>query len=471
MGYRLRFDGTNDFVQIATACSVNWGTATYTIEFGAIVTRFPASGNEGILGSDAGTTTGITLRQLSGDGALAVVTGGTFRYASAAGLVILNEYHVYRLEHDTGTGAFRWYRDGVQFGSSGTFTTSTTQTVRCFGRANTGGGFAQMDLEYIELTGFTNANEWDANLSLGTGTTLPTADTVNQGTLNNFGGSPWIFYSADVSWSGTIGKTSLTVTTKALLTSLGYQQSIVKSSGTVSPKSLNIAAGHSQTINKNTLTLSPKQLAVQAGTSVSFTGLINKTNFPVTYKTLSSQLGWSGNNGKQTLVLNGQPEQVSAGFEVEASKSTLMIGDKQLSLTAGSSISFVGVLNKTNYPVSNKGMDVHAGHVSEINNQNIPIQTKQLSIESGGGLSLTIGKSSLSLTGKALGLINGQILSAQKRVLTLVGKQLSLGEIEYPIVPVERIFTIKQKDTTYILKQTINLHVMSQPIQTYQLKG
>jgi len=257
MGYRLRFDGTKSFVLLSSTCSTNWGTSTYTIEFGAIVTRFPASGNEGILGSNVGTTTGITLRQASGDGALAVLTSGTFRYASAAGLVILNEYHVYRLEHDSG-GAFRWYRDGVQFGASGTFTTSGTVVVQAFGRANTGGGFAQMDLEYIELTGFTNANEWDANLSLGTGTTLPTADTVNQGTLNNFGGSPWIFYSADVSWSGTIGKTSLTVTTKALLSSLGYQQSIVKSSDTVSSKSLNIAAGHSQTINKNTLTLSHK---------------------------------------------------------------------------------------------------------------------------------------------------------------------------------------------------------------------
>lgn len=194
----LRFDGSNDFVNLASACSVNWGAATWEVAFGATIRRYPVSGNEGILGADAGTTTGITLRQASGDGAAALLTSGTFRVASAAGYLELDVYHDYRIYRDSG-GTIHWERDGSDFSTS-SFSTSTTQTVRCFGRANTGGGFALMDLSYLELVGFTNAQEWRADLTDGTGDTLPTVSGSNQGTLTNFptNDSQWIGFEEAV---------------------------------------------------------------------------------------------------------------------------------------------------------------------------------------------------------------------------------------------------------------------------------
>lgn len=54
-----------------------------------------------------------------------------------------------------------------------------------------------MDLEYLEVTGVTNAQKWNADLSGGTGSTLPTTSGTNQATLINFptDNSQWIFFS------------------------------------------------------------------------------------------------------------------------------------------------------------------------------------------------------------------------------------------------------------------------------------
>lgn len=463
MPYRLRFDGVNDVVRVPTAGAFI-ADATYVFRWKGIINAFPASGLTGIIGTVTGSNSnGVVMHASEGSGGCRFYAAGVSVYGSGAGFIQVGVDNEYALEHDSGTGAYRWKRNGTVI-SSGTYTGSgSVQKLDQFGRSSgTSTSYLSADIEEFYVNAGGLETTWQADLSGGTGSVLPSIGGTNNGTLVNFptNDSQWIFYSTGTSWSGVIGKTTLTLTSKSVLISLGYRQNIGKSSQTLTTDLLNVQAGHSQVINNNNITLDFKQLSVQAGTSISFTGLLEKSNYPITYKTLAAKLGWAGANNKQSLVLNTKPETISAGFEVETSKSTFIVGDKQLSVTAGSSISFVGLLNKTNYPVDSKSFDVQSGFVSEINNQNIPIQFQQLGIESGVGLNITIGKSSLTLAGKTLDIINGHILSAQKEVLSLVGKQLSIGEIEYPIVPVERIFSIEHKNTTYILKQTINIFVM-----------
>lgn len=194
MGYRLRFDGVNDYCQFGSSMSIDIGTTAYTFEAKFILNAVP-SGIGGLLGRN-GTAAGFFVTSTRN---LAVYTGGTNRYQTASNF-ILNDgaVHTYRLEHDAG-GAWRAYRDGSLI-ESGTFTLSTTAAPLIWiGQGNNGSNtFISMDLEYIEVTGPANAQKWDANLSGGTGTTLPTTSGTNQATLINFptDNSQWISFSS-----------------------------------------------------------------------------------------------------------------------------------------------------------------------------------------------------------------------------------------------------------------------------------
>lgn len=486
MPYRLRFDGVNDNVTIVSGINGNVGTQTYSYRVKGILNALPTvagvTGAFAFIGTTAtGQANGVCVYST---GAVNLVSGNTLRYGTSAGFLSAGAPFDFTLSH-LNTGAWT-ITDNITSSvvASGTFTTSTSWSgaLNNIGRfSSTITSYLNADIEFIEVTGHVNANKWDAGLSDGTGTVLPTTNGLNQGTLVNFAVPDcWVFYSTGASWEGTIGKTSLTVSNKQLFTALGYQTDVGLLDIFHTGKQQSVSAGYSNVLNKTTDDLSNKQLVlqagavldlvkytedisykqleVQAGTSVSFTGLLNKQNYPVTYKQLSTQLGWSGSSQKQTLFLSSKQESVNAGFVVEQSKQSLVLNGEQLSVEAGSSISFVGTLSKQNYLLSQKALGSSLGAVVTVPKANLPVSFKPLSkLDT---LSLTIGKSSLSLTGKALGLINGHLLEAQKRTLNLVTKQLSLGEIVYPIVPVERLFTIEHKNNIYIFKQNINVHIM-----------
>lgn len=203
MAIALRFnpDGTSggDVVTFTSSINNNAGTTAWAAEFRIkLIAGYPATGNWYILGSNGTGITGLGLRQASGDGALALVIGGTFRVASAAGY-ILNDgnFHTYRVEHDAG-GAMRFYRDGTQFGSGTTFTASALFACNRFGAGNTTATvFTPFEMEYFTFTGSANGRTWRADLSGGTGVVLPTDEGSNQGTLNNFtavDADKWINY-------------------------------------------------------------------------------------------------------------------------------------------------------------------------------------------------------------------------------------------------------------------------------------
>lgn len=193
MGYRLRFDGVNDYCQFGSSMSIDLGLAAYTFEAKLILNATPTVLG-GLLGRN-GTSSGFFITPTR---TLATYVTGTLRYQTAANFFLQDgNVHTYRLEHDAG-GAWRAYRDGTLFGS-GTFTSSTTAAPLVWiGQGNnSSNSFCSMDLEYLEVTGVSNAQKWDANLG-GAGTTLPTTSGTNQATLINFptDNSQWISFSS-----------------------------------------------------------------------------------------------------------------------------------------------------------------------------------------------------------------------------------------------------------------------------------
>lgn len=194
MGYRLRFDGVNDYCQFGSSMSIDLGLAAYTFEAKLVLNATPTALG-GLLGRN-GTSAGFFITSTL---SLVAYASGTLRYQTAANFFLQDgNVHTYRLEHDSG-GAWRAYRDGTLI-SSGTFSTTTTAAPLIWiGQGNnSSNSFCSMDLEYLEVTGVTNAQKWDANLSGGTGTTLPTTSGTNQATLINFptDNSQWIFFSS-----------------------------------------------------------------------------------------------------------------------------------------------------------------------------------------------------------------------------------------------------------------------------------
>lgn len=343
------------------------------------------------------------------------------------------------------------------------------------------------EFRYLKWTDFvTPANNrvWDARVSDGLQTVLNETVTGATASLTNLTYS-WVFYpSGGTSFTGTIGKTTLTPTTQALSLALGSVLSPNKQTLSPSVKQLSINTGLVLSPNKQTISVGNKQLGVVAGVSlgvgkqalilntkpefvqagavvtngkqayplatkqlsvvvganVPFTATINKSSYSLSGKQLAVHAGWSNSVSKDSLVVQGKQEIVNAGALFNINEQHLTLSKKGLSLVTGTSISFVGELNKANLNAVGKPLSVVTG-------TSIPF-------------SGTIQKTSLTLSGKALTRTNGHILEIQKQSLNLVNKQLSIGETIYPIIPVERLFTIKDGDRVYLMKQTTTIYIM-----------
>lgn len=312
----------------------------------------------------------------------------------------------------------------------------------------------------------------------GTGTSW--IDTVSGNNAAQSGTWPadnaeWVFYDAggDISWTGTISKTALSSVSKQVLLSLGYSSGVNKSPIPPSAKQLNVSAGtilgvgkqlltlsnkqeavqlgYINTLSKNEYNLVTKQLSVVSGANLPFTGALNKTSYSLSGKQLSISAGWNSDFDKQTFNVSGKQESTELGFVVDINELNLTISGKPFSIQTGTSISFIGELSKSDLNIVGKPLSVDAGTV-------IPFI----------GL---LGKTSLSLSGKALSRLHGQILDIQKQSVSLVTKQLSVGEVVYPIIPVERLFTFTDKGRTYLFKQTTNVYLLTNKNNTYLIKG
>lgn len=270
MGYRLRFDGVNDYCQFGSSMSINLGVDAYTFEVKLILNAAP-SVLGGLLGRN-GTSSGFFITPTR---TLAMYVTGTLRYQTAANFFLQDgNVHTYRLEHDAG-GAWRAYRDGTLFGS-GTFTSSTTAAPLIWiGQGNNASNsFCSMDLEYLEVTGVTNAQKWDANLSGGTGTTLPTTSGTNQATLINFptDNSQWQGFSSGTAYADTLQAGAYTSAGSALAATQGYSSQLGGASFTSDGGQLSSLLGFNSTLDGANYTSSGGELTSVRGYGDTLTG-------------------------------------------------------------------------------------------------------------------------------------------------------------------------------------------------------
>lgn len=402
----------------------------------------------------------------------------------------LTAFHVFKIRttFDGTTRTQQLYADGSLIATR----TPTTANFSGFGAlfSLAGSSSRSGEFRYLKWTDFvTPANNrvWDARVSDGSQTVLNETVTSTTASLSNLNYS-WVYYDAggggDTSFQGTIGRTTLTPTTQALSLALGSvlspnkqtlspsvkQLSINtglilspnKQTFSVSNKQLDVVAGVALGVGKQALILSAKsefvqagvvvtngkqtypiatqQLSVVLGANVPFISTINKSSYSLSGKQLAIQAGWNSSVAKDVLTVQGKQEGVNAGALFNINEQQLTLSKKGLSLTTGTSISFIGELNKANLNAVGKPLSVVAG-------TSIPFTG-------------TIQKTSLTLSGKALTRTNGHILEIQKQSLNLVNRQLTIGETIYPIIPVERLFTIKDGDRVYLMKQTTTIYIM-----------
>lgn len=195
----LRFDGVNDNVTIASGITGNVGTQTYSYQVKGILNALPTvagiTGAFGFIGTTAtGQANGVCVYST---GAVNIVSGNTPRYGTGAGFLSVGVPFDFTISHIS-TGEWT-ITDNVTTTTvaSGTFTISTSWSgsLNNIGRLNSSTAhYLNADIELVEVTGHTNARTWDANLSGGTGSTLPTTVDTNQGTLVNFptNDSQWV---------------------------------------------------------------------------------------------------------------------------------------------------------------------------------------------------------------------------------------------------------------------------------------
>lgn len=189
----LRSDGVNDVVSLPAGSTSNAGTSTYTWWIKGTLRAAP-TGLAGILGTSSASTsngfaTNATLQ-------LRVYTTGTNRYGTGNDFFEVGVYHHYRLEHDSG-GAWRAYRDDmVTPVESGTYGTSTVfvSLNQMFRSSSSSSMWTSWDMEEMGITSGSFSETYQADLSGGTGSTLPTVSGSNNGTLVNFptNDSQWI---------------------------------------------------------------------------------------------------------------------------------------------------------------------------------------------------------------------------------------------------------------------------------------
>jgi hypothetical protein len=424
-----------------------------------------------------------TVNHLVGGSTLRTTTTGALIYrnntsdliTSSAGSIVAGQIHeavIRRLY--TPTAAIQLELDGVIINTTTNITLGWLGTLNQLGRFST---TARSDITVYEFEVFNGAASysaiWDQTGATGTGTTWADDTATRNLTITNATGAAdswWIFYSSGSSFTGTMGKTPLSITTKQLLPSLGYSISTGKSSLTLTTDQLSISVGAVLGVGKQSLVLNTKledvqlgyvnvlskqgynlltkQLSVVVGANTPFTGTLNKTTYDLSgkqlaisaglnldavkgistlsTKPLSNVLGWNSGVTKQSLNLTGKQESADLGFMSLMQAFNIVLSNRMLSVQSGTSLPFIGLLDKLSLNLTGKPLSVSAGTSTAFT-----------------GL---LGKTSLSLSGKQLNAIRGQLLSINTLHLTLTAKVLIISDVVYQVIPKRRARLLSDSD-------------------------
>lgn len=192
MSWYLRFNTTTCYVSIPTGQNADAGQSTWTFGAKLKISAYP-SASAGILGTNG--TTSKNGFAISNQGALEIWHNNTLRASSPAFVVPLNQEVEIQIGHLI-SGETAWSINGSVVHNS-TFNTAGltwvgTNTLNAIGKLSSSDTTLQMDLKEVRTEGMQNSRTWSAPLSNGTGTTLPTTNGTNQGTLLNFTSPIWV---------------------------------------------------------------------------------------------------------------------------------------------------------------------------------------------------------------------------------------------------------------------------------------
>jgi len=328
---------TNIHAAIPTPLTVAYGTDAYSLEFEIAYTDI--SNDQIILGNVS--VTPVHAIYLTTGGRLQLTVGGTNAFFTAGGFG-LNDgvFHKYRLEHDAG-GAWRVYRDGILFGS-GTYTgaLTTTQPLNAiFKRSSATGSVTSANLrfKYLEAVGFgAGSAKWDADLSGGAGSILPTFSGTNNATLVAFPAddSEWVFYSTGATYTLTAqggsfsysgGSADLTYTTAGptyKLTALGGSFSYSGGSADLLLNRKLTAQGATYNYSGGSASLLRGfKVVAQGGTFIYVGGSadLTYTGGPVVYRLTALGTTYVYSGGVATLTAGGViPSATPGGLVIQA---------------------------------------------------------------------------------------------------------------------------------------------------------
>lgn len=423
----LQFDGVNDVVTLPTTMVCATGTTSWIFEFNIAISSYPASGNRYFTGVPTGTTNGgFCLRQASGNGALALVVAGTnvAGFTSPTGYILDDgALHTYRVERDAATGV-RFYRDDmvtpvatVSWVTGSNFSLS----IGRFGAGSTSAGSsAAFDLGYFDfVSGFSNAQKWDANLSGGTGNILPTVSGSNQGVLVNFptDNSQWIGFGGTDAIVDLI-KTTISTLSKSISIATGASVSVTKSLSTISSKTLQSVADAKVNVVKSSPVVIGKLLVGQTDSSVNASvDLIKSTQTAASKLLVSTADAYVSVQKSQQSVL-AKTFGVTAGANVNLSKSVLTVVGKLLIGSTESSIDAVVTISKGSVLIRPVLQNVSADANADVLISKAIVKEYDVQAKS------------------------DNFVNIQKGTLLVVGKMLSVGREPSP-VGIERIFAIE----------------------------
>lgn len=278
MGYLIFATGRR--VTIPTAITGNAGTGNYSfrVRSGPNGITLPASGVAGFIGTSQATGSNGLATNASGQ--LRVYRSGTNLYGSTTSLITSGVQFDYTLTH-LSNGSWDIFNNltSSATGQSGTYTQSQlwsngTNGLNQLGRSsNTNAVYLVGDMEIIAITGLTNAQEYDANLSGGTGLTLPTTSGVNQGTLDGFGATDadnWGGFSVPaVTASASFTMPQFSVAASASVTVPVYSAAV---SVTMPQMTVASSAGNSAPVYSSSVSFVMPQMQVAANASASVAG-------------------------------------------------------------------------------------------------------------------------------------------------------------------------------------------------------
>jgi hypothetical protein len=339
MGYLIFATGRR--VTIPTAITGNAGTGNYSfrVRSGPNGITLPASGVAGFIGTSSTSTSNGLVTNSTGQ--LRVYTAGTNRYGSTSALITSGVQFDYTLSHNAGTGAWDIFNNltGTPTGESGTFATSTSfAALNQLGRSsNSSAVYLVGDMEIIAVTGLTNAQEYDANLSGGTGLTLPTTSGSNQGTLVGFGATDadnWGGFSVpSVTASASFTMPQFSVAASASVTVPVYSAAV---SVTMPQMAAAIAAAVASPEYSAAVSVTMPQMTVAASASNSAPVYSSSVSFamPQMQVAASASASVAGNSAVIALSMPQMVAAIDAASSVPTYSASVSVTMPQMSVSA-----------------------------------------------------------------------------------------------------------------------------------------